>query len=229
MSISHNLATVQKTIAETVSRCGRSQDTVKLVAVSKRKGIEQIKEAMAAGQIHFGENYLQEAADKIRNIDAPAVFHFIGHLQSNKVKSAVELFDLIETVDRVKIARAISRHAESLGIIQDVLIQVNIGREDQKSGVLPELVVDLLTEVNQFPGIRVRGFMTMPPLTDAPEGARPYFADLRKLAHSCVYQGLLKKESSVELSMGMSRDFVVAIEEGATLVRVGTAIFGMRD
>jgi pyridoxal phosphate enzyme (YggS family) len=172
-----------------------------------------------------GENYLQEARDKIAALGRQVSWHLVGHLQSNKAKGAVELFDLIHAVDRLKLARALDAAAARLGKVQDILIQVNQGGEATKSGVEPAVAADLLQEVARLPHLRVLGLMTMPPWFPDPEAARPYFRALREL------RDRLRDLSGLplaELSMGMSGDFAVAIEEGATLVRVGTAIFGPR-
>ncbi len=227
--ICDNLQYIRDRINRTARRCGRDPDTIRLVAVSKRMEVEKILQAADCGQLLFGENYLQEAREKIAAVDGKLLWHFIGHLQSNKARQAAGLFDMVETVDRFKIAAALSRYSLELGKRLDILIQVNIGRERSKSGVSPEKTADLLAQVNPLAGIRVRGLMTMPPYTSDPEDSRKFFARLRRLAEELSARGLLGRETGVELSMGMSRDFVIAIEEGATLVRVGTAIFGERS
>jgi pyridoxal phosphate enzyme (YggS family) len=224
--IAHNLEEVRSTIAAAARRAGRDPKEVRLVAVSKTVDQERIQQALAAGQDIFGENYLQEARDKIAAIGSQVSWHLVGHLQTKKAKAAVELFDLIHAVDRLKLARALDAAAATLGKIQDVLIQVNQAGEDTKSGVAPEAAADLLKEVAQLSHLRVRGLMTMPPWFTDPEAVRPYFKALREL------RDRLRDLTSLpltELSMGMSGDFVVAVEEGATLVRVGTAIFGHRQ
>ncbi|MFH7325611.1 YggS family pyridoxal phosphate-dependent enzyme, partial [Desulfurivibrio sp. C05AmB] len=218
--------------------------TVSLVAVSKTVPVERVAEAVAAGQRLFGENYLQEAEEKISRLEqllaqagpgaaqaaaspAPA-WHFIGHLQSNKSKAAAGRFAMVETVDRLKLAKSLARHAAAAGRVLPVLVQVNVGGEEQKSGVAPAAVADLLRALAELPALRVMGFMTMPPFAVDPEQSRPHFARLRQLAEECARQGLLGRHGPPLLSMGMSADFEVAIEEGANLVRVGTAIFGPR-
>jgi pyridoxal phosphate enzyme (YggS family) len=195
------------------------------VAVSKTVDLERIRAAIDAGQDLFGENYLQEARDKIAALGRQVSWHLVGHLQSNKARGAVELFDLIHAVDRIKLARALDAAAARLGQIQDVLIQVNQEGEATKSGVSPEAAPELLKEVARLPHLQVLGLMTMPPWFPDPEAARPYFRALREL------RDRLRDLSGLpltELSMGMSGDFAVAAEEGSTLVRVGTAIFGQR-
>jgi hypothetical protein len=224
-----NLAHILETIAQTARKVGREPAEIKLVAVSKMVGVDLMQEAVASGQILFGESYLQEAAEKIPFF-APAVsWHFIGHLQSNKVKQAVKLFHVIETVDRWKVAKALDNQAGILNKKISVLIQVNIGREQQKSGVLPEEAEALLRQVAQETELRVLGLMTMPPFFPDPEKSRPYFRELRQLAQQLANLNLFADNARVELSMGMSNDYQVAIEEGATLVRVGTALFGIRQ
>ncbi len=226
MNVGNNLAAIRTRIAAAAARVGRDPSRVRLVAVSKRQPVAKIRVALEAGHNLFGENYLQEARDKVAAFPE-ADFHFIGHLQSNKAREATGLFSLIHTVDRLKVARRIAARAVELGIVQAVLVQVNVGREEQKSGVLPEDLHSLLVELRGLAGLEVRGLMTMPPAVAAAEEARPFFAGLRELADRAVAAGLLDSHG-IELSMGMSNDFEVAVEEGATLVRVGTAIFGER-
>ncbi len=212
-------------MAEAARRAGRDPAAVRLVAVSKTVDLSRLQAAIDAGQDLFGENYLQEAAGKIAALEKGLGWHLVGHLQSNKAKGAVELFDLIHAVDRVKLARALDAAAARLGKVQDILIQVNQAGEATKSGVAPEAALALLQEVARLPHLRVLGLMTMPPWFPDPEAARPYFRALREL------RDRLQELTGLplpELSMGMSEDFAVAVEEGATLVRVGTAIFGRR-
>lgn len=222
--ISQNLEAVRRRLTDAALRAGRDPAAVRLVAVSKTVPVEKLKEAVAAGQRLFGENYLQEARGKVEALCPTVNWHFIGHLQSNKARGAVELFELIHGVDRLKLARAIEAAAASMGKVQDILVQVNLAGEASKSGAAPEAVPDLLREISRLPHLRVLGLMTMPPFL-APEAVRPYFAALRELREYC--QGLTGLPLT-ELSMGMSGDFEVAVEEGATLVRVGTSIFGGR-
>jgi PLP dependent protein len=216
---------VRAAITAAAHRAGRDPGSVRLVAVSKTVDLERLRAAIDAGQNLFGENYLQEAKDKIDVLGRQVGWHLVGRLQSNKARGAVELFDLIHAVDRLKLAQTLDAAAARLGQVQDVLIQVNQGDEATKSGVAPEAAPALLREVTRLPHLRVLGLMTMPPWFPDPEGARPYFRALRKLRnHLRELTGL----PLTELSMGMSGDFAVAVEEGATLVRVGTAIFGSR-
>jgi pyridoxal phosphate enzyme (YggS family) len=223
--IAQNLTEIRATIAAACRKVGRDPGEVRLVAVSKTVDPERVRQAIAAGQDLFGENYLQEAKDKITALGRQVSWHLVGHLQTKKAKPAVELFDLIHAVDRGKLARALDAAATALDKVQDVLIQVNQAGEDTKSGVAPERALDLLQEVAPLPHLRVIGLMTMPPWFADPEDARPYFKALRDLRDRLRDQSGLPL---MELSMGMSGDFAVAVEEGATLVRVGTAIFGHR-
>lgn len=228
MTIASKLDTIRKKITETAIHCGRDPETIQLVAVSKRHPIASIKEAMEAGQFIFGENYIQEGVDKIQHIDPGAAFHFIGHIQSNKAKQAAQNFSMIETVDRFKLAKALNKHLEKLGRTQNILIQVNIGKDPKKSGISPEKTEQLLGQIATLPHILPVGLMTMPPFTEDIEKSRSYFRKLRLLSNELAQKKLFTDNSKVELSMGMSRDFKVAIEEGATIIRIGTAIFGQR-
>jgi len=226
--IAENLEHLKKSIAQIARNCGRDENSVRLVAVSKRFPPEAVIEAKNAGQLLFGENYIQEAQEKFDLIGNAVQFHFIGHLQSNKAKIAAELFAMVETVDRIKLAAALNKHLLALDRTLDVLVQVNIGKDDNKSGVQPEDAEKLVQEIGRLPKLRVRGLMTMPPFTENPEDARPYFRNLKRLADSMAEKSLFYDNKNIELSMGMSHDYPIAIEEGATLVRIGTAIFGER-
>ncbi len=227
--IADNIAKIKNDILRTANNFNR-KSKVKLIAVSKRKPVSAIAEALTCGQIDFGENYIQEAVEKIRDLsNEEATFHFIGPLQSNKTKLAVAHFDLIHTVNRFKIAKLLAKHAVNLNKTQKILVQVNVGREEQKSGILPEQVEELLRNLQQFTSLEICGLMTIPPYGNDPEESRPYFSKLRKLATRFQESGLLAQKCPLELSMGMSSDYAVAIEEGATMIRVGTAIFGTRD
>lgn len=229
MNICNNISVIQERIRHTALACGRRPESVELVAVSKKQGMEKILMAHQCGQKVFGENYLQEAREKIKNCPSDIRWHFIGHLQSNKAAAAVALFDLIQTVDRAKLVRKIQLHAKQLGKQQNILVQVNVGREEQKSGVLPEDVEKLLKLIQEQPNVQVLGLMTMPPWTDTPEKSRPYFRQLKELARAMAGKQLFLDSDQVALSMGMSGDYTVAIEEGATMIRVGTALFGARE
>jgi len=215
--IRDGLARVEERIARAAERAGRRRDEITLVGVSKVKPASAIREAYEAGLRHFGENYVQEFAAKRAELgDMPeAVFHMIGHLQSNKARAAAELFDVVETVDTARLAQRLSAAGRRLR----VLIEVRMGNEETKSGVEEKDLPALVETVQSLAGLELAGLMVIPPWTEDGETSRPYFRRLRELG---TRLGL------PELSMGMSNDFEVAIEEGATLVRVGTAIFGAR-
>lgn len=224
-----NLQDIRRKIETTAIQCGRDPAAIRLVAVSKRFPAASIMEAIRAGQLLFGENYIQEAVQKKAEIGNRAAFHFIGHLQSNKVKAAVQTFQMIETVDRFKLAVALDKELKLQGRNMDILVQVNIGQEPQKSGVLPHDTENLLSQIIPLSNLMVRGLMAIPPSAEDPEQTRPYFRALRLLADEMRGKKLFYDNAHVELSMGMSSDYPVAIEEGATLIRVGTAIFGNRS
>ena len=226
--IAENIQRTKTQIAATAIKVNRSPDDIKLVAVSKRFPVEKIAEAHAAGQTLFGENYIQEMQIKRQQAPPSAIFHFIGHLQSNKAKIAAATCDMIETVDGLKLGKALSNHLQTLDKNMDVLIQVNIGNDEKKAGVKSSDTEELLINLNDLPRIRVCGLMTMPPFEEDPEMSRPYFQNLRLLAEKLKKKGLFSAIEKPELSMGMSGDFHIAIEEGAAIVRVGTAIFGER-
>jgi PLP dependent protein len=223
-----NLQNIRLQIKETASKCGRDPDAIRLVAVSKKCPVSSLQEAMQANQFLFGENYIQEAVQKKAATGATALFHFIGHLQSNKVRPAAQTFQMIETIDRFKLAAALDKELKLQDRDMDILVQVNIGRELQKSGILPEDTEKLLTQILPLSNLKIRGLMTIPPFAENPEQTRPYFRALRLLAEEMQEKNYFFDNNHVELSMGMSSDYVIAIEEGATLVRVGTAIFGNR-
>lgn len=226
--ISDNLTAIHARIEQAATAAGRTAAEITLIAVSKRQSVAMIQEAIAAGQQDFGENYLQEAKEKITQLAGQARFHFIGSLQANKAKDAATLCAMVHTVDRLKLARELNRHAEAAQRILPVLVQVNVGREEQKGGVLPEEAEDLLLAMQDLGNLEIRGLMTMPPHRDNPDEMRPFFAALRGLGQEFQQKGLVAAHCTLQLSMGMSGDFEVAIAEGATLVRVGTAIFGAR-
>ncbi|MCX5902110.1 MAG: YggS family pyridoxal phosphate-dependent enzyme [Proteobacteria bacterium] len=227
MAIADNLACVRERMKQAALRCNRQPDEVRLVAVSKTVSAEVIRAALNAGAMILGENYIQEARKKIDLIGRQAEWHFIGHLQSNKVKFAVDLFSLIHSVDRMTLAEELNREAGKRNKILPVLIQVNISGEETKAGIDPAGTRQLVQQVALLPHLSVQGLMTMPPWFENPEEARPYFIALRKLRDELAGEKI-PNVSLKELSMGMSGDFETAIEEGATLVRIGTAIFGER-
>jgi len=228
MTIADNLASIQERISKAALRAGRDPSAIRLVAVSKTVSAESIQEAIAAGVTILGENYVQETRNKIARIGMQVEWHFIGHLQSNKARSAVDLFSMIHSVDRLSLAEELDQEANKQGKILPVLIQVNISGEESKSGIDPQGTLQLLERIAGLEHLSVQGLMTMPPWFEDPEDARPYFIALRKLREELANKKI-HGVSLQELSMGMSGDFEVAIEEGATLVRVGTAIFGPRS
>jgi len=213
-------------IAAEASR--RPVETIRLIAVSKTMPAHVVQQAIEAGVNDLGENYIQEARDKIHSLTRfPVNWHFIGHLQSNKAGHAVRLFDLIHSVDSLKLAKELDKYAKKIDKIQSVLIQVNVAREDSKSGVFAENTLKLLTDISRLENIAVKGLMTMPPFFNAPEKVRPFFAALRTLRDQIKAEAI-PNIAMDELSMGMTGDFEAAIAEGATMVRIGTAIFGQR-
>ncbi len=201
---------------------------VELVAAAKTRTPEEVLEAVQAGVKIIGENYVQEAERVFEVIGRQAKWHFIGHLQSNKAKKAVKIFDMIESVDSVKIAREIDKRCYEIGKLMPVLIEVNSGREPQKSGVMPEEVVQVIEEISNFKNIKVMGLMTMGPRFGDPEDSRPYFRITRKIFEEIKKLNLPNVEMKY-LSMGMTNSYKVAIEEGANIVRIGTKIFGERE
>ncbi|MES1180378.1 MAG: YggS family pyridoxal phosphate-dependent enzyme [Verrucomicrobiota bacterium] len=225
MSFAENLAAIQQRIQAACQRAGRDPASVTLLAVSKTHPPETIREAVAGGQFLFGENKIQEAKAKIPLCPGKLRWQFIGHLQSNKVRDAVELFEMIQGVDSLAIAREISKRAEQAAKTVPILLEVNVAGEASKFGYAPEKLLAELAELNALPRLEVHGLMAIPPFTPVPEKARPYFQKLRELKLQCEQ---IIGAPLPQLSMGMSGDFEVAIEEGATLVRVGTALFGER-
>jgi hypothetical protein len=221
---SSRLARIHDAIALTAQKSGREPGEIELLAVSKTQPAEAIQEAIRAGITHFGENKVQEARGKIEAL-ARGVWHLIGHLQSNKVRDAVRLFDSIDSVDRTDLAGEIDHRAEALGKIQSVLLQVNIAGESTKFGCPPDAARALAEAMNALPRLCLRGLMTIAPYSPEPEKSRPHFAGLRGLRDKIEADTGLRLPV---LSMGMSGDFGVAIEEGSTCVRIGTALFGER-
>lgn len=223
------LEAIRKRIVAAAAACGRNPAGVRLVVVSKTVDADRVSEAIEAGAVILGESYIQEARDKFKILyDRPVQWHFIGHLQSNKAKYAVRLFDLIHSVDSFKLATALDKEARKNGKVQEILIQVNISQEKTKSGIAEDDVVDLIMQISHLANLRIRGLMTMPPFFDEPEAARPFFHQLARLREKVSARNIPGVDMD-ELSMGMTGDFEVAIAEGATLVRIGTAIFGARQ
>jgi len=225
--IAANLARIRTEIAAACARCGRDPAEVRLVAVSKTHPAALVEAAGAAGQTVFGESYVQEFLVKAELVRMPVEWHFIGHLQSNKARFLPGKVSLIHSVDRLSLAEEIDRQWGKSGLRADVLIEVNLGGEASKAGVDESALEPLLRRLARLPHLAVRGLMTLPPFCADPAEVRPYFRRLRELAGELDALAL-PGVSLHELSMGMSHDFAVAIEEGATLVRVGTAIFGER-
>jgi len=222
------LEQVNARIKKAADACQRPLDSIRLIAVSKTMPAGVVKEAIEAGVTDLGENYIQEAREKVNTLATANVnWHYIGHLQSNKAKYAVRLFDLIHSVDTFKLARELNKHAQKNDKIQSILIQVNVAQEDSKSGVYVEDTIALLRDISQLENVAVKGLMTMPPYFNAPEKVRPFFAALRNLKDQ-IKAERVPNIAMDELSMGMTGDFETAIEEGATMVRIGTAIFGER-
>jgi pyridoxal phosphate enzyme (YggS family) len=223
--IAERLAGVRRRIEAAAVRSGRPVSAVTLVAVTKTMPVEAIRAALTAGVTILGENRVQEARDKIAALPGAARWHLIGHLQTNKAKMAVDLFDRIHSLDSMRLADELHRHAAEAGRRVRCLVQVNVGGEAQKNGVAEDEVRPLLEAVSRLPDIVVEGLMAIPPYLPDPEAVRPFFRRLRRLRDALTADGF----SLPDLSMGMTHDFEVAVEEGATLVRVGTAIFGSRD
>jgi PLP dependent protein len=228
MTIPENLKKIRASIDAAALRVGRNPSSVRLVAVSKTHGADRIEAAAAAGQHLFGESYVQEFLAKCEGVRAPVEWHFIGHLQTNKVKYLRGRVSMIHSVDRLSLAREIDREWMKMGRPTEILLQVNIGEEISKSGVEENVLIELARQIATLPNVRIRGLMTLPPYFDDPEEVRPFFIRLRELSEKIASLRIPGVEMA-ELSMGMSHDFEVAIEEGATLVRVGTALFGERQ
>jgi pyridoxal phosphate enzyme (YggS family) len=222
--VRENYLRVVERMEDAARRVGRDPREIKLVAVSKTVDVVRIKEAVEAGVSILGENYVQEAQKKIEEIGRPVAWHFIGHLQSNKAKYAVRLFDMVHSVDSLALAEELNRRAEQAGRVLKVMMEVNLSGETTKFGADEESVLNLAKMIRHLHHLSLEGLMTMPPYFDSPEESRPYYIGLRELKERMVREGIPMKE----LSMGMSHDFGIAIEEGATFVRVGTAIFGTR-
>lgn len=220
-----NIKQVQDRILAACVRAGRDAREVTLLAVTKTVCTDRIQEAIGKGLLRFGENYIQEAQKKIEALQQ-GIWHFIGHLQKNKARQGAKLFSMIETVDSPSLARELNRQAFVLGKAIDILIQINEAGEQSKSGLHPAQVPSLLEESRGWPGLRIRGLMTIPPYDPDPEASRPWFRSLFKLREKWQKEFIGLDLS--HLSMGMSHDFETAIEEGATIIRVGTAIFGER-
>jgi pyridoxal phosphate enzyme (YggS family) len=231
MSIAENIAHVRERVAAAARRGGRSPDEITLMAVSKTFPAESIRQAYAAGLRVFGENKVQEFAAKVGALRdlGHAEWHMIGHLQTNKAAKAAELFDAIDSIDSVRMAEKLNASANSAGKTLSLLIEINVGGEQAKSGVAPDSdeLKQILLGAPRWGNLKIQGLMTIPPYTEDPEGSRPYFRQLRQVRDSIAARALPNIGAAV-LSMGMSHDFEVAVEEGSSCVRVGTSIFGER-
>ncbi len=227
IDIATNYARVRAQVDQVAQRCGRRPDEVTIVCAAKTKGPEAVRAALAAGATDIGENYVQEARDKIVLVPEPARWHLIGHLQRNKAKDAVRLFSLIHSLDNISLAQELNRQGQKLGVTVRVLIEVNLGGETTKNGVIPDKLEQLLSALAPLSAVRVEGFMAIPPPGPDAEASRPYFRTLARLREQYARQHANNIELR-ELSMGMTDDYAVAIEEGATIVRIGRAIFGER-
>ncbi len=231
MELRERVGEVRRRIKDAAERSGRDPSEISLLAVTKRHDLGVVKQAIEAGLTLFGENYVQEAKEKIQGLGdlrASTTWHFIGHLQRNKARLAVQLFDCIQTVDNLRLAEALNRRARDVGKRMPVLCQVNLAGEEQKSGAGPEVLEELIQRIMDLSSLELQGLMLIPPFSPDPENVRPWFRRLRELRDDLESRlglaGRLK-----ELSMGMTHDFEVAVEEGATIVRVGTALFGPRE
>ncbi|GKS57171.1 UPF0001 protein [Nitrospira sp.] len=227
-NIGRRIEAIRAALRAAARRAGRDASSVRLLAATKTVSVDRVRTALAAGLRLFGENRLQEAMPKIEALASePIEWHFIGRLQRRKVKQVVGRFALIHSVDSVELAEEINRRAEGAGLIQPVLLEVNVAGEASKGGFAPHTVAEILPALAAMPHLSVRGLMTIPPYTEDPEGSRSAFRSLRALSVELSRKGMAGMAFD-ELSMGMSNDFAVAVEEGATIVRIGTALFGAR-
>jgi pyridoxal phosphate enzyme (YggS family) len=227
VNIAANINMIKQRIAAAALKCGRDPDSIKLLAVTKTIPTEYIIKAIDAGITMLGENYVQEAKEKITVLGQGAQWHMIGHLQTNKAKYVVNIFDYIHSVDRIELAQELDKRAGLIGRKINILIEVNVSGEKTKNGIPATTAIDLIKVTSKLENLSVRGLMTMAPYSNDPENARPYFCALRNLRDNISRQQIPGIQME-ELSMGMTDDFEVAIEEGATIVRIGRAIFGER-
>jgi hypothetical protein len=226
-SIAEQIDLIRRRIAGAAQRSGRPPSAVRLMAVTKTVDDRRILQAVAAGVNLIGENYVQEARRKIELMGKSMEWHLIGHLQTNKAKYAVRLFDMIHSLDRIELARELDRRSRMAGVVTKALVEVNISGEETKRGVALLDALPLIREVSPLENLSIQGLMTMPPWFDDPQDARPFFIALRELKEKIAAENLPRVEMR-ELSMGMSQDYEVAVEEGATIVRIGRSIFGER-
>ncbi|MBW2980927.1 YggS family pyridoxal phosphate-dependent enzyme [Candidatus Woesearchaeota archaeon] len=215
MSIKENIEKIKSELPKGIT----------LVAATKTRSVSEIKEAIGAGIGIIGENYVQEAEPKYNELKGKVKIHGIGHLQTNKIRKAVEIFDMIETVDSVKVAKEIDKRTDK---VMPILIEVNIAKESSKTGVMPEESIKLISEISKLKKIKIKGLMTMAPYFDDPEKDRPYFKEMKRLFDKIKSMNISNVDMEI-LSMGMSDSYKIAIEEGATMVRIGTKIFGIRE
>lgn len=223
-----NYKYIRAQVDEVAKNAGRNPEDITLIAVSKTKPLSDIEELITIGVNDYGENKVQELCDKYENVSKQVNFHQIGHLQTNKVKYVVDKAALIHSVDSLKLAKEIQKEAEKKGLVSEILIEVNVAQEDSKFGLKVEEVIPLLEQIKDFPNVHVNGLMTIAPFVEDPEENRIYFKALRQLSLDIICKNIDNIDMNV-LSMGMTNDYKVAIEEGATMVRVGTAIFGNRN
>ena len=224
IGIAVNIKNILTRIKKAAESVGRNAKEIKLVTVTKTVDVNRIKEAVEAGLRIFGENRVQEALPKLKEIGKIALWHFIGHLQTNKVKDVVGSFELIHVVDSLRLLEEIDKQAKKRDIVQEILIEVKLSEEESKFGMTENGLLPLIERASEFENIKILGLMTIPPFFDDAEKTRPYFKRLREIRDEAEKRGFRLPE----LSMGMSHDFEIAIEEGATMVRIGTAIFGER-
>lgn len=228
VALEENLAKVKENIKAACERAGRDAGEVTLVAVSKMKPLEDIETLLKVGQLEYGENYVQELCEKEEHVSRPVHWHMIGHLQTNKVKYIIDKVVLIHSVDSVHLAKQIEKEAAKKNITAQILLQVNVAEEDTKFGMDTDEVLRMAEEISQFPHVHIRGLMTSAPFVEDPEENRCYFRKLHKLFVDIGEKNIDNVTMDI-LSMGMTNDYEVAIEEGATMIRVGTGIFGERD
>ena len=226
MSIRENLERIKEKIRVKSELVGRDPQEITLVAVTKTVEADRIEEAIAAGVNIIGESRIQEAKEKYRKVESRIIWHLVGHLQRNKAKDAVKIFDLIHSVDSAELAKEIDKQAKKIGKIQKILVEANVSGEESKYGLNPKGVIAFLQEVSGLPNIKVKGLMTMAPFYENPEDCRPCFRKLRELIEEVKAKNIKNVEMTY-LSIGMSNDFEVAIEEGSNMVRIGRAIFGL--
>ena len=228
IDVGANYQKIRARINEAAAKGGRTAGDIKLLGAAKAQRVELVHAAIAAGVALIGENYVQEAKEKMARISQSVEWHMIGHLQRNKAKAAVELFDVIESLDNLTLARDLDREGRKQGKTVRVFIEVNLGGEESKSGIAKNQVASLLEETAKLPHLHVEGLMTVPPFHENLEEVRPYFRELRELREK-LNELHLPNTDLKELSMGMTHDYSIAIEEGATIVRIGTALFGPRS